>query len=300
MKTEHEYTTYPRRFDAYRWYKPLLVGLLFLIFDAIFGLGLIELLTKALFGATVSSTGYDDMDFFSAAGAFNNGAAAAAVIPCLILAALIVKDRPVSSYFSSMGGWRWKVFLKTLAAAFVIMGIPTIVLHLAHGRTGDMRFTIVGFVLLTLLAPLQGVGEELLFRSYILQTVSSWFRAPVPGIIVQMLIFTAIHPYNIVGRVEIAVSAVIYAVIVVIARGIESSSALHIVNNMSEIYMVGIGFGSITAEANVPDTAVNVLLKLLFLGFILYADRKLHWFDEAKYDDVEKFNTKRQSKLRES
>ena len=85
--TEHDYATYPRRFNAYKWYKSLLVGLLFLIFAAI-------------------------------------------VIPCLFFAALIVRDRPVSSYFSSMGGWRWKAFLKTFAVAFVILGIPTVVYHL--------------------------------------------------------------------------------------------------------------------------------------------------------------------------
>ncbi len=34
-------------------------------------------------------------------------------VPCLLLAARIVKDRPLSSFFSSMGGWRWKVFLNT-------------------------------------------------------------------------------------------------------------------------------------------------------------------------------------------
>lgn len=59
--TEHEYTTYPRRFDAYKWYKPILVGLLFLAFDAVFSMGLINLLTKLLFGATVSSTGYEEI-----------------------------------------------------------------------------------------------------------------------------------------------------------------------------------------------------------------------------------------------
>ena len=290
---EHEYTTYPRRFNAYRWYKPLLVGLLMLLFDAILSLGLIDLLTKALFGTMVSSTGYDDMDFFSAAGAFNNGAAAAAVIPCLILAALIVKDRPVSSYFSSMGGWRWNVFLKTLAAAVVFLGIPTIILHLVQGRTCDIRFTVGGFIILTLLAPLQGVAEELTYRSYIVQTVSSWFRLPVIGIIVQVLIFTAVHPYNFIGRVEIAVSAVIYALIVVHTKGLESSSALHIANNMSEIYIVGLGFGSITAEQTVPDAAFNLFFKILFFLFILYAAKKLHWFDEVRRDDVEKFNAKR-------
>ncbi|MBQ9154294.1 MAG: hypothetical protein IJ130_10830 [Solobacterium sp.] len=58
----------------------------------------IELITKTVFGAAVTSTGYDDMDFFSAAGAFSDGAQAAASIPCLLLAELIVKDRPVSSF----------------------------------------------------------------------------------------------------------------------------------------------------------------------------------------------------------
>ena len=291
--TEHEYTTYPRRFDAYRWYKPVLVGLLMVLFDAIMNLGLIDLLTKLLFGTVVSSTGYDDMDFFSAAGAFNNGAAAAAVILCLILAALIVKDRPLSSYFSSMGGWRWKVFLKTLAAAIIILGIPNIVMHVTQGRTNDIRFTIGGFIILTLLAPLQGLAEELTYRSYIVQTVSSWFKVPVIGIIVQVVLFTAVHPYNIIGRVEIAVSAIIYALIVVFTKGLESSTALHIANNMSEIYIVGLGFGSITAEQTVPSVAFNLFFKILFFVFILYVSKKRHWFDEPKRDDVAEFNAKK-------
>lgn len=277
---EHDYTTYPRTFDTYRWYKPLLVGLLFFVFAAILNLGLIDLITKAIFGAKVSSTGYDDMDFFSAAGAFSNGFSAASVVPCMLLAAVIVKDRPVSSYFSSMGGWRWKVFLKTLAAAFVILGIPTIVMHLVHGRTGDIRFTLGGFIILTLLAPFQGLGEELTDRGYIVQTVSSWFMLPAAGILVQVVIFTMSHPYNIVGKVEIAVSGLLYALVVYFSNGLEASSALHIVNNMSEIYMVGIGFGSITAEQTVPDIAVNLFFKTIFFIFIIYADRKLHWFTE--------------------
>ena len=290
--SEHEYTTYPRRLDSYKWYKPILVGLIFFILLAVFNLGLVDLITKLLFGAVDESTGYDNMDFFSAAGAFKNGIAAACVVPFMFIAALIVRDRPISSYLSSMGGWRWGVFLKTFAAAFVILGIPTIVMHLVEGRTGDIRFTIGGFILLTLLAPLQGFGEELSFRSYIVQTVSSWFMLPVAGIIVQMLIFTAIHPYNIVGRVEIAVSAILYAVICMYTKGLEAGSALHIINNMSEIYIVGIGFGAITAEQTVPSIAVNIFFKILFLAFIVLADKKFHWFDEVKYDDVEQFNSR--------
>lgn len=288
---EHEFTTYPRRFDAYRWFKPLLVGLAFAVLYVVANV-LVGLLTKALFGTTVSSTGYDDMDFYSAAGAFANGAAVAVYVPCMILAALIVRDRPVSSYFSSMGGWRWKVFLRTLAVAFVILGIPTIVSYLVHGRVGDVRFTLAGFLLLTLLAPLQGVGEELVCRGFITQTVSSWFMLPIAGILAQTVIFTVVHPYNLVGMVEIAVSALLYALVCVVTKGVEAPSALHIVNNMTEIYMTGLGFGMITAEQTFPGVALNLALKLLFCVCIIYADRELHWFDDVQDDDVARFNAK--------
>ena len=279
MLKENDYATYPRTFDAYKWYKPLIVGAVFVVIWLIAS-AVIDLITKLIFSTKVTSTGYDDMDFFTAAGAFDNAALAAVVVPCLILAALIVKDRPVSSYFSSMGGWRWGVFLKTLAAAFVILGIPTIVWLLIHGRTGEMAFTVGGFILLTLLAPLQGVGEELLDRGFILQTVSSWFKLPVVGVIVQTIVFAVGHPYNAVGMTEIVISGILYALICLCTKGIESGSALHIVNNMTLIYMAGFGFGSISSEQTVPDVVINVLFKILFFVFIIYADRKLHWFDK--------------------
>lgn len=31
----------------------------------------------------------------------------------------------------------------------------------------------------------------------------------------------------------------------------------------------------------------------LFFGFILFADKKLHWFDQVKKDDVAIFNAKK-------
>lgn len=287
---EHDYATYPRRFDAYKWYKPLLVALLYAVFS-ILSMFAIELITKLLFSASVSTTGYDDMDFFTAAGAFFNGAAAAIVLPCLLLAALIIKDRPLSSYFSSMGGWRWKVFFKTFAAGLPIVGLPSIVRYFLQGKINGVQFTIGGFLLITLFIPLQGLGEELLFRGFIMQTVSSWARLTVVGVIVQVLIFTVLHPYNIIGIISIAVSGLIYALVCLYSRGIESPSVLHYVNNASEIYMAGFGYGLITAEQTIPGTVFNLILKTLFFLFILYADKKLHWFDEVKYDDAALFNS---------
>ena len=287
---EREYTTYPRRFAGYKWYKPLLVGVLFVVFFLLFQLA-IELVMDVALGGSANQSGYDDMDFFSTAGAFENGARAVVFIPALLFAARIVNDRPISSYFSSMGGWRWDVFLKTLAAAFVILGIPTIVSILVKGQTGVFSFTVGGFVLLLFFVPLQGFAEELSCRGYLMQTVSSWFMLPAVGVIAQMLVFTAVHPYNSIGMVEIAVSGLLYALVCICTKGIESSSALHIVNNATEIFMAGFGFGLITSEQTIPSVALNLALKVLFFLFILYAHKKLHWFDIPKRDDVAAFNS---------
>lgn len=288
--TERDYITYPRRFKAYRWYKPLLVAVLFAVFLLISMFG-IELITKVIFKTVVSDHGYDDMDFYSAPGAFYNGAMAAIVIPCLIFAALIVKDRPVSSYFSSMGGWRWKNFFRMLGVGFVVFGIPSIIRFALEGNTG-IRFTLGGFLILSLFVPLQGVAEEMMYRGFIMQTAGSWFNMSLVGLIVQILCFTLAHNYNIIGAIGIAVSAIVYGLTCVFSKGIEAPSALHILNNMTEIYMAGFGFGAVSATQTIPEMLFNLFFKILFFLFVLYAAKKLHWFDEVKRDDVAEFDKK--------
>ncbi len=210
----------------------------------------------------------------------------------MLLAALIIRDRPISSYFSSMGGWRWKVFLRSLAVAFVVLGIPIIVSFLLKGKTADVRFTIVGFVLLTLFVPFQSLGEELVYRSYLAQTVSSWFMVPPAGVVTQVVLFTMVHPYNFVGIVEIAASAILYMLCCIVAKGIEAPTALHIVNNMAEIWITGFGFGAISSEMTVSGAAISIVGKLLFFLFIVFASNKLHWFGHIQYDDVKQWNAK--------
>ena len=160
-----------------------------------------------------------------------------------------------------------------------------------------MRFmrttSAAGFVSnLLVMALLPALAEELTFRGYIMQTVSSWFKLPVAGIIVQIVIFTVIHPYNIIGVVEIAISALMYALVCVFTRGLEAGSAMHIINNMTLMYFAGFGFGTITSEETISGLVLDCACKIAFFLFVLIADRKLHWFDKVKYDDVEKFNAK--------
>ena len=171
----------------------------------------------------------------------------------------------------------------------MIFGIPSIIFFAQRTNTG-IKFTTGGFLLITLFIPLQGIAEELTYRAFLMQTVGSWFRAAAAGLLGQIVIFSLVHPYNLIGVAEIAVSALIYGLVTVRTKGIEASSALHILNNATEIFMVGFGFGLITAEQTAGQVLFNPGFKILYLIFIFYAARKLHWFRDLKKDDAAEFS----------
>ena len=105
---EHEYPTYPRRFISYRWFKPLLAGLLFSVLYL--GVNVAIVLAGAINQGGLESVmniagSYDNMDVSSAPGILLNLGTLAIAIPLLALTALIVRDRPFSSYSSARGGW---------------------------------------------------------------------------------------------------------------------------------------------------------------------------------------------------
>ncbi|MBQ9006632.1 MAG: CPBP family intramembrane metalloprotease [Atopobiaceae bacterium] len=128
------------------------------------------------------------------------------------------------------------------------------------------------------------------YRSYITQTVSCWSKLPLVGILVQVVAFTVVHPYNIIGMMDIAISALLYTLCCITSKGIEAPTALHIINNTTEIWMTGFGFGAISSKMTFASAAVFLVFKTLFFLFIVFADKKLHWFDEVQYDDVERWN----------
>ena len=297
---EHGYATYPRRFMGYKWYKPIL----FAFIMAAIALSFISVLS---FIAGVFSQdpnfisnvqkGYDGMDVYTLSGCLIQLGALASFIPAIKITSLIINDRPFSSYSSSRGGWNWKIFGKMMLVAFVVCGVPNIILVIVDGKTGVNRFSVVGFIALTLLGPLQCVAEEYLFRSVIMQTIGSWFKLPILGLIFSTVIFLMLHPYNIIGVIAVGISGLGMGITVLLTKGLEASSAVHIANNMVAFYASGLGWGAIKSEVDVRDIIVDVLVYVVYIGFIVYADKKLHWFDEVKKDDVEIYNKKAQEKL---
>ena len=296
---QHEYVTYGRRFISYKWYKPLLVGL---VLGLIIGSGaicaLVMLNHEAVEASGVLLNGYENMDVSSVTGVMVNLGGLAILIPLLWIASKIVKDRPFSSYSSSRGGWNWKLFFKCFLIAIVIVGIPALITNLVEGGgDGINRFTVLSFVALTIMGPLQCIAEEYIFRGFFLQTIGSWVKIPIVAIVVSALVFTAGHPYKLAGVISVLVSGLIWGFMAKTTRGLEATSAAHIANNMAVFYTMGFGIVKLTAEIPVADMIVSVVKDAVYLIVIIIIARKTNWFNEVQADDVKAFNEKVEAKM---
>ena len=291
---EHEYPTYPRRFISYRWFKPLLVGLLFavLYLGSNVAIVLLGALNQGGLESVMKIAGsYDTMDVSSGPGILLNLGSLAVAIPLLALTALIVRDRPFSSYSSARGGWDWSVFGRMMLLALLVCGVPNLVwILLDHGPLNN-QFTIATFLLLTVMGPLQCIAEEYMFRGLLMQTFGGWFRIPVIAVVLQALIFMAMHPYNLTGKLTILATGCMMGLMAWISRGIEASSAIHIVNNMVAFYADGLGLGAIGSEVSTLDLVVTLIIDAVYVAVLLVL-RKKGFFDRIKRDDAAEFNAK--------
>ncbi|MBQ2228090.1 MAG: CPBP family intramembrane metalloprotease [Firmicutes bacterium] len=291
---EHEYPTYPRRFISYRWFKPLLAGLLFavLYLGSNVAIVLLGALNQGGLESVMKIAGsYDTMDVSSGPGILLNLGSLAVAIPLLALTALIVRDRPFSSYSSARGGWDWSVFGRMMLLALLVCGVPNLVwILLDHGPLNN-QFTIATFLLLTVMGPLQCIAEEYMFRGLLMQTFGGWFRIPVIAVVLQALIFMSMHPYNLTGKLTILATGCMMGLMAWISRGIEASSAIHIVNNMVAFYADGLGLGAIGSEVSSLDLVVTLIIDAIYVAVLLVL-RKKGFFDRIKRDDAAEFNAK--------
>ena len=307
---EHSYPTYGRQFRSYRWYKPIFVFILFAIFFLLAGMVLVLIVAggsgvglDGIVGDTtnnVFSDGYDDMDLANAWQTVGTLGSVVVMIPALWLASKIVRDRPFSSYSSSRGGWNHRVFWKVFPIAFLCISAPIIVnnLFIEH-RIDDfqMKFTLASFAVLTILGPLQCIAEEYAFRGLLMQTFGSWFRVPVIAVILQSAVFVTMHPYDMIGKAEIFISGMVFAVTAWLGRGIEVSSAFHICNNMAIFYLQGMNMETISSDSTVESLIFSAVCGIVYTVIIFIISRRADWFSRAAWDDTAAWNEKYDAKI---
>ena len=269
-----DFTTYPRTFEGYRWYKPLIIGALAIILYLVLCLGIITAVSMYNPDIFYSSTNPSDFDSM----AILTSIIIVLMVPSIYIPSRLLRERPFSSYLSSLGGWKWSVFIKSAAISILVFTLITILQILIDGAHGESSFTILTFILCIIITPFQCFAEEYLCRGFLMQTFGSWFKIPVIAIILQALIFTLLHQYNAIGLAEIFVSGFIFGFVTWYSKGLEVSSAIHTINNIFAFSLTGFGYAVATTEVSLIDFSVNVMTLAIILILILFADKKYDWF----------------------
>lgn len=282
-----DFITFPKTFDNYKWYKPILVFIVGFILSLIF-MGIVLLIFWGSFGSgfvnSIVSGGYEVLN--TEWGQIFTDLGVIVLLPALYVASKIVKDRPFSSYMSSRGGWNFKLYLKSLVIPFIVIAAFMGLSVISNGVEGVSHFSILFLIITLIMVPIQCITEEFVFRGFLMQTFGSWFKIPVLAVIIQAIIFAAVHGYNSLGVFEVFVSGLIMGVLAWKTNGIEVSSALHTANNLTIALFVMFGLQSTTSTINPTDFIIGIVLDIILFVIVYFVGMKTQWFGEIK-EDVE-------------
>ena len=295
----YEYTTFPRAFVTYAWFKPLLVGLLTVVFTlmiqgitlliGLLWLGGPELMREAM----SNSSAY----FYSGPGVLMAVGGVAGMLPALALAERIVRGRPFSSYSSSRGGWNWAAFVKCLVLAAIVFGASSLAMIFGMpdpGADGVNKFTVIGAILCVVLVLIQTAAEEYIYRGLLMQAIGSWTKLPALAVVLSAIIFGISHSYGVLGITAVSIQGLGFAFLAWYSRGLEASSAAHAANNLTVFIFAGLGLGS-AGSGGIETVLIVAGVMLFYCVCIVLLDRKFNWFT-SQGDGVTAFNEKYGSK----
>ena len=187
------------------------------------------------------------------------------------------------------------MFWKAFPVAFVCIALPVLVDELFiqhHIDNFQMRFTLASFAVVTVLGPLQCIAAEYLFRGLLMQTLGSWLRVPVIAVILQSAVFVLMHPYDMIGKIGIFVSGMVFALTAWIGRGIEISSAFHICNNMTIFYLQGMNIAEISSTSDMRSLIFGTVTGVAYILIIFIISKRTNWFSRIRKNDLAAWNKK--------
>lgn len=266
-----------RSWPSYRWWKPLVTGLIALGFFLVFQ---VMLAVPAAILVFVDPTGLG-ADFramllegvidltIPAVLAFSL-ASIAVMLPAIILAALIMGPRPVGLLSSVAGRLRWRWMLRLVVPGLVVFVGSFVLLALLDSallggppalRMGDD--TVLMLAIILLLVPLQATAEEYVFRGYLMQLIGGWLKHPAWAILLPVPLFMVGHLYDGWGLLDVGVFAVFAAWLTWRTGGLEAAIVAHVVNNATLFALGPFGLYDANSQQGSP---LGVALTAVTLG----------------------------------
>ncbi|MBE6504284.1 MAG: CPBP family intramembrane metalloprotease, partial [Methanobrevibacter millerae] len=198
-------------------------------------------------------------------------------IPALYISTRLIYKTSFSSQLTFGRKWNWKLYIISAAITLAVY----VIYFLAMGAASEMNLSKVSAIsiLLFIILPIfQAFAEEYLFRGFLMQTLGSWFKIPIVAVIIQAVIFGIIHfQYNVTGMIGVLVSGIIYGFVTWYTKGLEISSALHAVNNLT--IFIGILFTFMSSSDSISSMGFVVSIALLLVPacIILALNKKFNF-----------------------
>jgi membrane protease YdiL (CAAX protease family) len=164
--------------------------------------------------------------------------------------------------------WRWLLWCLLPAAGTltVTLGGGT-ALSAATGLDTGMggawagwSSALLSLALLIAVVPVQAAAEEYAFRGYLLQAVGAFLRRPWIPILLQAVLFAAIHGWGTPwGFADLVVFGALAGYLTVRTGGLEAAIALHVVNNLAAAG-VAAALGQFTIDETAADLPWQMVL----------------------------------------
>lgn len=187
-------------------------------------------------------------------------ASVAVLLPATLLAVWWAERRPAGSLSSVTGRLRWGwlawCLLPAAVAIGLVLGIGTLVLPGSAGAGAWPGWGSFGIslVVLLLFVPVQAAAEEYAFRGFLLQAVGGLLRRPWVPILVQAVLFAALHGWGTPwGFADLVVFGALAGYLTVRTGGLEAAIALHVVYNL-----VAAGLGAALGQLGIDETAADM------------------------------------------
>lgn len=299
---------YHRLYQAqptYRWWRPLVAILLLAIFIIITQLVIAIVVMVIVFASgAVTITALEDaaaledalLAFFvpDAANPITLviGLGSVAIwLPLVPLALRCAGIRPAGVLTSITNSvtfrlrWRWMLWCVAPAALVIGLSVAfSLLLGMVGGEPPGAFTTPIGvyalsLALIVLIVPFQAAAEEFVFRGMLFQAIGSWVPWVPVALVLTTVAFAALHIYDIWGLLDVATFGVAAIILTWRTGGLEAAIALHVLNNVVGLAVMGTGaFGptAITPEGGSPEgLATTVVTMAAYVGIVLWLAKRL-------------------------
>jgi membrane protease YdiL (CAAX protease family) len=275
--------SYPRLLRTPRsaWWRPVL-GLLLAAASVVLAATMLVLVAMLVSRATDGSadgSAEDALDPDTVLGLLTNNLVIALLAPAAVLAVLVVHRERVGWLASVTGRVRWSLLWRLLALALVVVVVFFAVGFLLPSSddqdvSAPAARTLVGLLAVILLStPLQAAAEEVWFRGYLTQAVSSWVARPAAGIAtgaaVSAVSFALAHGSQDVWLFGDRLAfGLVASWLAWRTGGLEAPVALHVTNNLVSLaFSAATGSLDDSLSASTLDwqfAALDVVMMLTF------------------------------------